>query len=161
MNGCAFESNVLEAAENGRWTESLRAHVAGCESCEAAASVAKWMADFARQDDREHILPDPAVVWLKAQLLQQHTAVDLASRPMHLLQIAAYVIVAGGWAALLTWKWAAVQEWMLTLSPRHFISGAAAMNAGSSSLSMTFFAFVIVLSSVTVMLALHTILAEE
>lgn len=162
MNGCAFESNVLEAAESGRWSESLRAHVAGCESCAAAAAVAQWMAEFARQDDREHILPDPSVVWLKAQLLRQHNAVELASRPMHLLQVAAYMIVAAGWAALLTWKWAAVEEWMLTLSPRNFLSGAAALSGGgSSSLSMTFFAIVIVLSSLTVMLALHTILAEE
>lgn len=161
MNACAFENNILEAAESDRWSESLRAHAAGCESCEAAASVAKWMAEFARHDDREHILPDPSVVWLKAQLLRQHTTVELASRPMHMLQIAAYMIVAACWAALLTWKWAAVEEWMLTLSPRHFITGAATLGGGSSSLSMTFFAIVIVLSSLTVMLALHTILAEE
>jgi hypothetical protein len=160
MNGCAYESNVLEAAESGRWSESLRAHVASCESCEAAASVAKWMTGLAQHDDREHILPDPAVVWLKAQLLRQHAAVEQAARPMNALQIAAYVIVAAGWAALLTWKWAAVEEWMLTFSPRYFLSGAA-LNAGTSSLSLTFFAIVIVLSSVTVMLALHTIVAEE
>jgi hypothetical protein len=160
MNACAYESNVIEAAESGRWSESLRGHVASCESCEAAVSVATWMADFSRQDDREHILPDPTVVWLKAQLLRQHATVDLVSRPMHLLQIAAYVIVAGGWAALLTWKWNAVEEWMLTLSPRHFVSGVA-ISTGTSSLSLTFFAVVIMLLSVTVMLALHTILAEE
>jgi len=156
---CAYESNVIEAAESGRWSESLRAHAASCESCEAAVSVATWMADFAKQDDREHILPDPTVVWLKAQLLRQHAAIDMAARPMHMLQIAAYMIVAAGWAALLTWKWNAVAEWMLTFSPRHFVSGVTV--AGPSSLSMTFFAIVIMLSSVTVMLALHTILAEE
>lgn len=160
MNDCAYESNVLEAAESGRWTESLRAHVASCETCEAAASVAQWMADFAKQDDREHILPDPTVVWLKAQLLGQHAAVEQASRPMHLLQVAAYVVVAAGWAALLTWKWAAIEEWMLTFSPRYFVSGAA-VSGGASSLSLTFFAIVVALSSLTVMLALHTILAEE
>lgn len=159
MNDCAYESNVLDAAESGRWSESLRGHVASCESCEAAASVAQWMTELARHDDREHILPDPAVVYLKAQLLGQQAAVDQASRPMHLLQIAAYMTVAAGWAALLTWKWAAVEEWMLTFSPRYFVSGA--LNGGATSLSMTFFAIVIVLSSVTVMLALHTILAEE
>ena len=160
MNGCAYESNVLEAAESGRWSESLRAHVASCQTCEAAASVAQWMTGFARQDDREHILPDPAVVWLKAQLLRQHAAVEQASRPLHVLQITAYMIVAAGWAALLTWKWTAVEEWMLTFSPRYFVSGAA-LGSAATSLSMTFFAVVIVLSSLTVMLALHTILAEE
>lgn len=160
MNGCAHERHVLEAAESGRWSESLRGHVASCEACEAAASVASWMSDLARQDDREHILPDPSVVWLKAQLLRQHAAVEQASKPMNALQIAAYVIVAAGWAALLTWKWAAVEEWMLTFSPRYLLSGAA-LHGGTSSLSMTFFAIVIVLSSVTVMLALHTIVAEE
>ena len=160
MNDCAYESNVLDAAESGRWSESLRAHAASCESCNAAVSVASWMTELSRQDDREHILPDPTVVWLKAQLLRQHSAVDLASRPMHLLQIAAYMIVAAGWAALLTWKWNALEEWLLTFSPRHFVSGVA-INSGATSLSLAFFAIVIMLSSVTVMLALHTILAEE
>ncbi|MCU1349331.1 MAG: hypothetical protein JWO56_2361 [Acidobacteria bacterium] len=160
MNDCAYEGNVIEAAESGRWSESLRAHVASCESCEAAVAVAKWMDELSRADEREHILPDPTVVWLKAQLLRQQTAVDIASRPMHLLQIAAYVIVAGGWAALLTWKWTALEEWLLTFSPRHFVSGAT-FGGGATSLSMTFFAVVIMLSSLTVMLALHTILAEE
>jgi hypothetical protein len=160
MNGCPHESHVIDAAESGNWSESLRNHVLSCETCEAAVSVAAWIDDFSRQDEREHILPDPTVVWLKAQLLQQHVAVDLASRPMHLLQIAAYVVVAGGWAALLTWKWNALQEWMLTFSLRHFVSGMAAAG-NASSLTMTFFAIVIVLSSLTVMLALHTILAEE
>lgn len=161
MNECAYESNVLDAAESGTWTESLRAHVSSCETCEAAVAVAKWMDDLARKDDREHILPDPAVVWLKAQLLRTQAAVEMASRPMHVLQVAAYVVVAAGWAALLTWKWNAVEEWLLTFSPRHFVSGVAMSGAGASSLSMTFFAIVIILSSVTVMLALHTIVAEE
>jgi len=160
MKGCAYESNVVEAAKSGRWSESLRAHVASCQSCEAAVAVATWMDDFSRQDDRQHMLPDPAVVWLKAQLLRQHAVVDTASRPMQLLQIAAYVIVAGAWAALLTWKWNALQDWMLTLSPRHFIAGVAT-STGATPLSMTFFAVVIMLSSATVMLTLHTILAEE
>ncbi|HWS71488.1 MAG TPA: hypothetical protein VN605_05210, partial [Thermoanaerobaculia bacterium] len=138
MNGCAYESNVLDAAESGRWSESLRAHVASCESCAAAASVAQWMTELARHDDREHILPDPAVVYLKAQLLGQQAAMEQASRPLHMLQIAAYMTVAAGWAALLTWKWAAVEEWMLTFSPRYFVSGV--LSSGATSLSMTFFA---------------------
>ena len=116
-NDCAFEPNVIDAATNGAWTESLRAHVASCQSCAAAAEVAPWMASFSGIDEREHILPDPAVLWLKARLLQSNAAVERAALPITRLQIAAYLIIAACWAALLTWKSAALQLWINHFSP--------------------------------------------
>lgn len=66
---------------------------------------------------------------------------------MTCVQLAAYVIVASGWAAVLTWKWDAVQR---LFSPLQSVSS-----------SLTTFATLMVLATMTVTLTLHTILAEE
>jgi hypothetical protein len=160
MSDCRFEPNVIDAAKNDSWSESLRAHVASCADCAAAAEVAPWMSRFAGLDEREHILPDPAVLWLKAKLLQSSAAVERAARPITQLQIAAYLIIAAFWAALLTWKSAALQLWINHLSPGHMLLGVAGAEA-SASLSVTVLFAIIALGSATVGLAMHTILAEE
>lgn len=156
-DSCRFESDVLRAAGQDRWTESLRDHIATCDQCIATASVAPWMNNFSRISDREHILPDPQIVYLKARLLQGTADVARISRPMNIAQLFAYLVVAGGWAALLTWKWGAVQTWLRGLTP----SGMVQNIARGETLSMSFFALVFVLASTTVMLAMHTIMAEE
>ena len=160
IDSCPFEPNVIEAAASGSWSESLRAHVASCADCAAAAEVAPWMVSFAKQDDREHILPDPTVLWLKAKLLQSSAAVERAALPITRVQIAAYLIIAAGWAALLTWKWSAVQAWVNSLAPSHVLLASAGAEA-TASLSVSFFALIVVLSSATVFVAMHTILAED
>jgi hypothetical protein len=154
---CRREPDVRHAAVSDVWTDELRRHAASCADCAAAASVAPWMGQFAKMPDREHILPDPSVVWLKAQLLRNTLAAERVTRPITSLQIGAYLVVAACWAALLTWKWNALQSWIHRLSP----SGMVMSGAAEASLSMTFFAVLIVLSSVTVLVAFHTILAEE
>jgi hypothetical protein len=116
------------------------------------------MTRFAALPDREHRLPDPSVVFFKARLLQNTAAAERAMRPMTSLQVAAYLIVAAGWAALLTWKWNIIDAWLHHLSPGRMILGAS---VEASSLSITFFAALLILSSVTIMVALHTILADE
>jgi hypothetical protein len=121
---------------------------ATCDECAAAAAADAWMRDFA------------AIVWLKAQLLQQTRTVDRAARPMTIVQTVAYGIVAFGWAVLLTWKWSAIEAWAHTLTPSHFVLAATGTTA-AQSLTVTFFLVVAALSSATVMLALHTILAED
>jgi hypothetical protein len=156
MNSCRFEPEVLRAAEEDRWTDSLRRHLTECDECVATASVAPWMDRFANISDREHILPDPSVVWLKAKLLQGTTDAGRAARPLDVVQMIAYVVVAGGWAGLLTWHWPAVERWM-----RSFSAAGVMTAATRAELSMSFFALVFVLASMTVVLALHTILAEE
>jgi hypothetical protein len=157
---CPFEPNVLRAASTGEWTQALRAHVESCTGCAAASEVAAWMEDFARIDDRDHILPDPAVLWLKAKLLQSNAAIERAALPMTRMQIVAYFVLAGGWAALLTWKWNALRAWMLALNPGRIATGVAG-TTGATSLSMTFLITLVLLASATAMLAFHTILAEE
>ena len=160
IDSCPFEPNVIDAAASGQWSESLRAHLASCADCAAAAEVAPWMVSFAKQDDREHILPDPAVLWLKAKLLQSNAAVERAALPITRSLIAAYLIIAAGWAALLTWKWGALVAWINVLNPGRIAADAAGAS-GSTTLSMTVLVGLVLLASATVMVAFHAILAEE
>jgi len=155
--GCRFEADVLRAAQEDHWTDALRRHLTECEDCVATAAVAPWMQRFSRISDREHLLPDPQIVWLKAQLLRGNADAARVARPMTIVQLVSYLVVAGGWAALLTWKWDAVSSWMRGLTP----SGIVQNVARAEPLSMSFFGLVFVLASITVMVGLHTILAEE
>lgn len=154
---CRREAEVLRAAGTDRWTDSLRDHVAGCGDCAAAAAVAPWIGRFAKMGDREHILPDPSLIWLKAKLLQGGIDAGRAARPLTAVQFLAYGAVAGGWAALLTWKWNAVESWLRGFTPAGLVQTAAR----AETLSVSFFSMLLVLASMTVMLALHTILAED
>ena len=124
------------------------------------SEVDAWMKQFAQIDERRGPLPDASALWVKARLMQSTAAMERASKPITRIQIAAYLLVAGSWAALLTWKWNALSAWFNSFSPAHLILGAAGAQA-ANSLSLTFFMMLIALASVTVMLAFHTILAEE
>ncbi len=124
------------------------------------AQVDAWMQQFAKVDDRRHALPDASALWVKAKLLQSTAAAERASRPITRVQVAAYLVVAAGWATLLTWKWSALSAWFNSFTPSHIILGATGAET-AATLSMTFFAALIALASGTVMLAFHTILAED
>jgi hypothetical protein len=154
---CPHESNVLHAAAADRWSDALRRHAADCADCAAAAAAAPWMTRFARISDREHLLPDPSVVWLKAQVLRGAADVARVSRPISIAQLFAYFAVAAGWAAVLTWKWNVLETWITSFTRQGLVTTAA--RAESLSLSMLMVVFV--LAATTVMLALHTILAED
>jgi hypothetical protein len=124
------------------------------------AEVDAWMQQFAKIDDRRRPLPDAGTLWVKAKLMQSTAAMERASLPVTRVQIAAYVVVAGSWAALLTWKWNALSAWFNSFRPARIVLAGAGASA-ATSLSLTFFMMLIALASVTVMLAFHTILAEE
>lgn len=124
------------------------------------AEVDTWMQQFAKIDDRRRPLPDARTLWVKAKLMQSTAAMERASLPVTRVQIAAYVVVAGSWAALLTWKWNALSAWFNSFRPARIVLAGAGASA-ATSLSLTFFMMLIALASVTVMLAFHTILAEE
>src|SRR5437868_1191662 len=95
-----------------------------------------WMKDFAAVD-RSPRLPDANTLWVKAKLLQSVAAAERAARPITRVQIASYLIVASGWAALVTWKWNALSAWVNSFTPAHIILGAAGAET-ARSLSLTF-----------------------
>jgi hypothetical protein len=154
---CRFEPNVLRAVRFEEWTESLRQHVPTCEDCSAAVAVGPWMRSFAATPVVERVMPNPSILWIKAQILQRDAAAERVTTPLNSMQIAAYLVVGACWAALMTWKWTALRAWFTSFTPTHLVTSAAS----GPSLSFSFMILCIALASVTVMVAMHTILAEE
>ena len=148
---CRNEPLVRRAAAEDRWTDALRAHAAGCPDCAAAASVAPFMTALAEKNVRTRALPDPRVIWVKAQLFGGSSAADRVTRPISIAQIGSYIAVAAVWAAMMMWKWPAIESWF---------SGAVSGHAMPMPL-MPLLVIAAGLVSTTLMLAMHTILAEE
>jgi hypothetical protein len=123
------------------------------------AEVDVWMKQFALVDQVPR-LPDANTLWIKAKLMQSTVAAERAALPLTRFQVVAYAIVAAAWASLVTWKWTALQAWINSLSPTRIVLASAGAQA-ATSLSLTFLMALIALASVTVMLAFHTILAED
>lgn len=119
--------------------------------------VDQWMRQFAAIDARDHALPDPSVIWLKAKLFRSANEVQRATRPLALFEIAAQAVVAACWAAMVTWKWDAIAAWIKGMTPREVLSGAAA----TSSVSLPFLMTLAILGVATVMVAMHSVFAEE
>ena len=148
---CRNEPLVRRAAAENQWTDALRAHAAGCPDCAAAASVAPFMTQLAANGIRTRALPDPRLIWVKAQLFGGSSAADRITRPISIAQIGSYIAVAAAWAAMLMWKWPAVESWF-----EGAVSGRAVPMPLASMLVVA-----VALLSTTLMLAMHTILAEE
>ncbi len=155
---CRHEPHVIRAAAEDRWSDALREHVKTCQDCAIAALAAPFMNRLSRIDARQKKLPDPSVVWLKAQLLAGSVAAERAAQPLNIAQMSAYGVVAAGWAALMTWKWSDLQRLVSTLTPSGVAEGLSGSGAG---LSGSVLMMLVVLSTLTVVLAFHTILADE
>ena len=121
--------------------------------------VDAWMKQLAQVDISPR-LPDANSLWVKAKVMQSVAAAERAARPITRTQIAAYIVVAGAWAAMVMWKWNALEAWINSVRPSRIILGAAGVQT-AQSLSLTFMMALVALASVTVMLAFHTILAED
>src|SRR4029450_1131838 len=68
---CPMEASVLLARRTGQWTETQETHVADCASCQELLKVAGFMNGIADNLRRDPALPDPALVWLKAQWIER------------------------------------------------------------------------------------------
>lgn len=107
MSDCPFESEVLDAVASRRWParadDTLRAHVASCESCADLAAVAGALLYEEDAAYAEARVPPAGAVWHRAQLRAREEATRAAARPIGFVQglavscgVAA-LIVAAAW----------------------------------------------------------------
>ena len=68
---CPMEASVLIARRTGQFTEALKSHIDDCLSCQELLKVAGFMNRIADNLRRDPALPDPALVWLKAQWIER------------------------------------------------------------------------------------------
>ena len=79
--GCPQEARVLRAVKTGRWDDALETHAAGCPACGEVALVSGRLLRSALGTESRRRLPDPYLVWLKAQLTERQVASQRASKP--------------------------------------------------------------------------------
>jgi hypothetical protein len=140
------------ALKNGEIGAELRDHARGCEACSAAAKVSVWMNTLASTAREVRPMPDPMVVYLKARILETLPREQRSLQPLHLLQRLSFGAVGLGWAVLLTWKWEAISSFS--------IERAFAGAIGGASVSPSMAALVFALACATVLVSVHTALAE-
>ncbi len=150
--GCERELELIEALRRGELAPGLRDHARGCAACSEAARVSVWMNSLASGTERPGAPVDPMVLYLKAQIMASMPREQRALQPLHLLQRIAFAFVGLGWAVLLTWKWDAIRAFSLDRALAGAIGGAA--------ISPSLVALVFALGCATILVTVHTALAE-
>lgn len=127
-----------------------------------AARTGAWMRELADTSvDAPHPLPDPSVIWWKAQLLRRWESERRAVAPidrMHTIELAAGVI---GGAAVLIWQWPTLAAVFARLSPSNLAALPASAGGGSASTMLLFALGVCVALGVTAFAGLHKALTHE
>jgi DNA-binding transcriptional LysR family regulator len=104
---CAQETAVARAVRTGTWNEALQAHVRDCATCRSVQEAARWMQGVASQASAqaEHDLPDPQILWLRAQLSERQAAAERVRKIAQQVEIACVAAVCAGLGIWLAWSW--------------------------------------------------------
>lgn len=81
---CSFEEKIAAANRSGQWSDEILSHLSGCHICEEVALVASYLSGSAAGPASAAIthLPDPALIWSRAQLAARREAIERAMRPI-------------------------------------------------------------------------------
>ena len=132
LRSCSEEPDVLIAAASGRaLAASLAAHLASCPSCREQVDAVMFLRGLAAAPVGSHPLPDPAVIWWKAQLLRRWQAERVASAPIERMR---WIELAAGFASLavfLAWQWRGLVNLVSRAIPAGLAAAAEAPQAVS------------------------------
>lgn len=79
---CVFEDKVAAASRSGVWSDSLRAHVAGCRVCEDLALATGYLSASSQTSREDDALPGADRIWYRAQVAARAAAMERALRPI-------------------------------------------------------------------------------
>ena len=105
---CPMEASVLLARRTGQWTETHERHLADCGNCRELLKVAAFMNGIADSLRRRPSLPDPVLIWMKAQCIEREeshrrylarTGVRRALAQAGMLLVLVFVVV-GIWSGV-------------------------------------------------------------
>jgi predicted anti-sigma-YlaC factor YlaD len=131
---CTTQPDILTATAEGReLSASLAAHLASCPSCREQAEAVAFVRGLAGTEDVRHQLPDPAVIWWKAQLTRRWQAERAAAAPIERMR---WIELAAGFLSLavfLAWQWRS----LVNLVSRAIPAGVEAAAAAPQAISPT------------------------
>jgi hypothetical protein len=120
--------------------------------------ITRVLQKVAAEAPRRRGLPEARYLWLTAQLIPNRVVQDRALKPIGVLQVLAYIIVAGCWAVVLTWKWSNIKDWFHAPELGARLTEVA---SGSGSVPLSFLVIVGGLLCITSVVVMHSVLAEE
>lgn len=92
--GCPYEEDVVAAARSGEWSSELAAHRDGCLTCAELTLVTAALTEDAEMlKDESLALPDPALIWMRAQLARREHDYQRATRAIVWVQRATIAVV--------------------------------------------------------------------
>jgi len=153
---CNHEKELRIALREGRFDAALEQHVRSCEECRSFASMQRAMTLVAEAPMELKALPDPALIWLKSQILRHQRMEARVVRPMKIVQFAAQIAVALGWAALFTWKWPQILSITTDFSISNLIGTSIPTNFSTSTISV-----MLTLILITAATMFQAVFAEE
>ena len=109
---CEREASVLDAMRAGDAPTGVRAHLETCRGCREAVAAQDWLRRMADTSDDPHDLPDPGLLWWRAQLVRRWQAERLASAPIESMQRVelwvglASLVALLFWVVPMAWRWA-------------------------------------------------------
>jgi hypothetical protein len=77
---CEREQQIIEAARNGSWSFSLRAHLQQCALCVQTEQIVAGLREDVAKTERLRDLPPAGMVWRRAQARRRERALQRAAR---------------------------------------------------------------------------------
>lgn len=152
---CSYEEAVTAAVRSGNWSPELMAHRDGCLVCaELTLVVAALTSDAEELAAIDTPLPDPAPIWLRAQLASRERQYNRATRSIVWIQRAAVAVALGVGLAFVPGLWNLVKG---TLSSLDLSSPVANLPRAAGSPLMVIVVSMLVLGG----LALWELTAQE
>jgi predicted anti-sigma-YlaC factor YlaD len=124
---------LLEAAAADHETDpALGAHLAACPACREAVEAVCWMRRMAETTAESHPLPNPDVIWWKAQLLRRWEADRRASAPIERMHKAELFAGLASLVGFVVWQWSGLTRMLSNVSPARLANWSAqATTAGA------------------------------
>lgn len=113
---CEQEEKVRLACGTGEWPEALRSHAASCSVCRDVVEICEWMEQQVH-DEPSHRLPDPAMIWWKAQLLQRQVLEQKAIQPVQTFQRTSMWVTLLALLVIIVWRWSDLERWVAAWTP--------------------------------------------
>jgi hypothetical protein len=123
---CDKQPSLLEAAAAGHETDpAMMNHLAACPTCREAIEAVCWMRRMAEDATEPHVLPNPDVIWWKAQLLRRWEADRRAAAPIERMHKAEVVAGLASLFGFIVWQWSGLTRMLSSLSPSSLVAWSA------------------------------------
>ena len=105
---CSEETTVVQAVRSGAWNVGLEAHLRNCATCRDVQQTTRWMralAPASLSTESQNELPDPRILWLRAQLSQRRAAAERVQKIVQWVEVACVTAACLGLGIWLAWSW--------------------------------------------------------